>query len=142
MTATSVLGTSSDRIAWTAVCHLAELLTERGAAALVQGEQVALVRLVGDEVRAVQQLDPFSGARVMSRGIVGTRGDRPTLASPMYKQVFDLRTGECLDRAGREPLPGHGPTLRTWPVRVEGGLVLVGTVLVGTVLDPTPGAPS
>lgn len=128
---TAVLDTS--RLAWTAVCHLADLLPERGAAALVQGEQVALVRLhapdggVGDVVLAVQQLDPFSGAHVMSRGIVGTRGDVPTLASPMYKQVFDLRTGACLDRVGREPLAGHDADLRTWPVRVESGLVLVGS---------------
>lgn len=138
MTATGLLGTSSARISWTAVCHLAELLRERGAAALVAGEQVAVVRLVDDEVLAVQQLDPFSGAQVMSRGIVGTRGDRPTLASPMYKQVFDLRTGECLDRAGREPLAGHAAELRTWPVRVEGGLVLVGTHLDAPSGPPGP----
>lgn len=130
---TALLDTS--RLAWTAVCHLADLLPERGAAALVQGEQVALVRLHGPDgaatddavVLAVQQLDPFSGAHVMSRGIVGTRGDVPTLASPMYKQVFDLRTGACLDRVGREPLAGHDADLRTWPVRVEAGLVLVGS---------------
>jgi nitrite reductase (NADH) small subunit len=28
---------------------------------------------------------------------VGTRGDIPTVASPLLKQVFDLRTGTCLD---------------------------------------------
>lgn len=135
-----VLGTSSERIAWTAVCHLADLVTERGSAALVAGEQVALVRLVDGSVRGVQNYDPFSGAHVMSRGIVGTRGDRPTLASPMYKQVFDLETGECLDRAGREPLVGVDGTaradLRTWPVRVEGGLVLVGTPLGSVAHGP------
>lgn len=124
----AVQGTSG-RTAWTAVCHLADLVRERGAAALVDGEQVAVVRLVDDTVLAVQNLDPFSGAHVLSRGIVGSRGDAPTLASPMYKQVFDLRTGECLDPVGRAPLAGSDGTLRTWPVRVEGGLVLVGTVL-------------
>jgi nitrite reductase (NADH) small subunit len=30
---------------------------------------------------------------------VGTRGDIPTVASPLHKQVFDLRTGACLDDA-------------------------------------------
>jgi nitrite reductase (NADH) small subunit len=124
----AVLGTASDRIAWTAVCHLADLVRERGAAALVAGEQVALFRLLDDSVLAVQQLDPFSGAHVLARGIVGGRGEVPTVASPMYKQVFDLRTGACLDAVGRTPVVG-GPDLRTWPVRVEGGLVLVGSVL-------------
>jgi NAD(P)H-dependent nitrite reductase small subunit len=106
---------------WTAVCRVMDLAPERGAAALVGGEQVALFRLVDGGVLAVQQLDPFSGAHVMSRGIVGTRGDVPTVASPMYKQVFDLRTGRCLDGVGREP-----QDLLTWPVRIEGDVVLVG----------------
>ena len=134
---TAVLGTGSDAVAWTAVCHVADLVPERGAAALVEGEQVALFRLrpAGDDevVLAVQQLDPFSGAHVMSRGIVGSRGGAATVASPMHKQVFDLRTGACLDAVGREPLD-----LRTWPVRVEGGLVLVGTPVETLPVDAVP----
>ncbi|WP_024286400.1 nitrite reductase small subunit NirD [Cellulomonas sp. KRMCY2] len=139
MSGVQVLGTASDRLAWTAVCHLADLVPERGAAALVAGEQVALFRLLGPDgsaqvVHAVQQLDPFSAAHVIARGIVGTRGDVPTVASPMYKQVFDLRTGACLDAMGREPVD-----LRTWPVRVEGGLVLVGSAVIpGTALPALP----
>ena len=112
---------SQGRAVWTAVCRLEDLAPERGAAALVGGEQVALFRLVDGTVHAVQQRDPYSGAHVLSRGIVGSRGDAPTVASPMYKQVFDLRTGRCLDGVGREP-----QDLRTWPVRVEGDVVLVG----------------
>lgn len=106
--------------AWTAVCRVDDLSPERGAAALVGGDQVALFRTHEGDVYAVQQLDPFSGAHVMSRGIVGTRGEAPTVASPMYKQVFDLRTGECLDAAGREPQP-----LRTWATEVREGVVHV-----------------
>ena len=106
---------------WTEVCRLTDLVPERGAAALVDGEQVAVIRLADDRVLAVQQLDPFSGAYVISRGIVGSRGDAPTIASPMYKQVFDLRTGACLESVGRD-----GQHLRVWPVRVEADVVLVG----------------
>lgn len=36
---------------------------------------------------------------MLSRGIVGTRGGIPTVASPLHKQVFDLRSGICLDDA-------------------------------------------
>lgn len=104
--------------AWTVVCRLTDLLPERGAAALVQGEQVAVVRLADGTVHAVQQQDPFTGAHVLSRGIVGSRGDRPTLASPLHKQVFDLGSGACLD-------PVDGPALRVWDVRVEGDAVLL-----------------
>ncbi|WP_136520114.1 nitrite reductase small subunit NirD [Cellulomonas telluris] len=120
---------------WLAVCRLDDLARERGVAALVPDgphgrlEQVALFRLVDDRVLAVQQHDPFSDAYVLARGIVGSRAvdgaEVPTVASPMYKQVFDLRTGVCLDAAGKQPVVGHGPDLRTWGVRVVDGTVEV-----------------
>jgi nitrite reductase (NADH) small subunit len=120
---------------WTPVCRLDDLATERGVAALVDGEQVALFRLVDDRVLAVQQHDPFSDAFVLSRGIVGTRtvdGEtRTTVASPMYKQVFDLATGRCLEAVGKHPVRGLPADLRTYPVRVAGGVVEVATAQDG-----------
>ncbi|MFC8923802.1 nitrite reductase small subunit NirD [Cellulosimicrobium sp. NPDC057127] len=110
---------------WERVCLLRDLAVERGAAALVGGVQVALFRLPDGTVRAVQQRDPFSGANVMSRGIVGTRGGVPTVAGPMYKQVFALETGRCLDRVGFEPVDGLAPDLATWAVEVRDGVVHV-----------------
>ena len=118
-----------DAVAWQEVCRLEDLPRERGAAALVGGVQVALFRTFDDTVHAVQQWDPYCGANVMARGIVGSRGARPTVASPMYKQVFDLATGACLDPQGRDPV-----ALRTHPVRVRAGVVLVGR-------EPVPGQP-
>jgi NAD(P)H-dependent nitrite reductase small subunit len=113
----------------TEVCRLKALPIERGAAALVRGVQVALFRTFDDSVYAVQQRDPYSGANVISRGIVGSRGDAPTVASPMYKQVFDLRTGACLDPVGKDPRD-----LVTYVVVVRDGVVHVGeahTLAVG-----------
>ena len=49
----------------------------------------------------------------------------PTVASPMYKQVFALATGACLDVAGKTPARDLLPDLRAWPVRVRDGLVEV-----------------
>ncbi|MDG6105334.1 nitrite reductase small subunit NirD [Dactylosporangium aurantiacum] len=104
---------------WTVVCPYPRLEPERGVAALVDGAQVALFRVYGGEVHAIGNLDPISGAAVLSRGIVGSRGDVPTVASPMHKQAFDLRSGECLDQPGvRVPV---------YPVRVRDGLVEVAT---------------
>lgn len=115
---------------WTVVCRLDDLAPERGAAALVDGEQVALFRLADDTVLAVQQHDPFSDAFVLARGIVGSRDvdgvEVPTVASPMHKQVFDLRTGRCLDPVGKTPARGLPADLRTWQVRVVDGVVEVG----------------
>lgn len=84
---------------WTPVCPVAALLPECGVAALVGADQVAVFRTYDGSVYALDNQDPFTGAYVLARGIVGTRGDRPTVASPLHKQVFDLTTGECLDDA-------------------------------------------
>ena len=81
---------------WVGVCPFDKLVPGRGVAALVGDEQVAVFR-VGDDVLAVSNHDPFSHANVISRGLVGTRGPVVKVASPMYKQSFDLHTGECLD---------------------------------------------
>ncbi|HKT56765.1 MAG TPA: nitrite reductase small subunit NirD [Microbacterium sp.] len=105
--------------AWLPICRLDDLEVERGRAALLPGgEQVALFLLHDGTVHAVQNLDPYSDANVLSRGIIGSRADAPTVASPMYKQVFDLRTGMCLDTQGG---PSH--TLRVWPVGVVDDIV-------------------
>jgi nitrite reductase (NADH) small subunit len=82
---------------WTAVCRYDDLLPERGVAALVGETQIALFRAYDGALFAIGNQDPFTGAWVLSRGIVGTRAEHPTVASPLHKQVFDLRTGECLD---------------------------------------------
>ncbi|RXR25513.1 nitrite reductase small subunit NirD [Oerskovia turbata] len=129
-------------LVWQPVCGVADLAVERGAAALVGGRQVALFRLTDDRVLAVQQLDPFSGANVMSRGIVGTRRGVPTVASPMYKQVFALETGECLDPVGFLPVLAAGPDLATWPVEVRDGVVNLAVPTGPTLADPTPTGPT
>ena len=105
---------------WTDVCSLDALVPGRGRAALVHGEQVALFRFPGtDQLFAVSNLDPFSGAHVICRGIVGTKGDIAKVASPILKQTFNLATGECLD----DP----SVALATFPIRVVDGRVEIGT---------------
>ncbi|MDQ3150649.1 MAG: nitrite reductase small subunit NirD [Actinomycetota bacterium] len=104
---------------WTVVCPRAALDPERGVAALLaDGSQVAVFALHDGSLAAVANRDPFSGAHVMSRGIVGDAAGEPTVASPMYKQRFSLRTGRCLD--GSAAVTVH-------PVRVHDGMVEVGS---------------
>jgi nitrite reductase (NADH) small subunit len=101
---------------WEDVCALDDVPPGTGVCALVGGTQVAIVR-TGTAVYAIDNFDPFSKAYVLSRGIVGDRGGVPKIASPLYKQSFDLRTGQCLDDSGvRVP---------TYEVRVERGRILV-----------------
>lgn len=108
-------------ITWTPVCPLSALDPERGVAALVDGQQVALFLLDDGRVLGVGNHDPFSGANVISRGIVGTRGDAATVTSPMHKQSWDLATGACLDAGGGDPVD-----LPTFAVEVRDGVVHVG----------------
>jgi nitrite reductase (NADH) small subunit len=100
---------------WTVVCPYDNVEPERGVAALVGGAQVAIFRTYDGTLYAIGNRDPIAGANVMSRGIVGTRGDIPTVASPLHKEVYDLRTGECLD-APEVSVP-------TYRVRVRDGLI-------------------
>lgn len=83
---------------WTTACAYDYLIPCRGVGVLLpDGTQVALFRLEDGSLRAVGNIDPFSGAAVISRGIVGDRGGRPTVQSPIKKQAFALDDGKCLD---------------------------------------------
>lgn len=83
---------------WTQACAYDRLLPNRGVGVLLpDGTQVALFRLDDGALYAIGNIDPFSGAAVMSRGIVGDRGGRPTVQTPIKKQAFALDDGKCLD---------------------------------------------
>jgi nitrite reductase (NADH) small subunit len=83
------------------ICDYDRLVPERGAAALVDGRQLAIFRTFDGMLYAVDNRDPFTGQNVLSRGIVGSRGGVPTVASPLLKQVFDLATGICVSDESR-----------------------------------------
>lgn len=106
---------------WHPICALDDIVPDTGVCALVNERAVAVFHLVEDDeamVYAIDNLDPNSGASVLSRGIVGNLGERTVVASPIYKQHFDLATGECLEA------PEH--SVRSYPVRVHDAFVWVG----------------
>ena len=117
MTLVMSRGDAAATEAWVDVCPLEHLVPGRGVCALVGGLQVAVFLIGGEEIYAISNFDPFSRAFVLSRGIVGSKAERLKVASPIYKQSFDLDTGVCLDDAT--------VTVRTFEVRVEGGMVQV-----------------
>jgi NAD(P)H-dependent nitrite reductase small subunit len=80
------------------VCRLEDIVPDTGICALVAGEQVAVFR-IGESVFAIGNRDPFSGANVLSRGIVGDLNGELVVASPVYKQHFSLLTGRCIEDA-------------------------------------------
>jgi nitrite reductase (NADH) small subunit len=106
----------SEPALWRDICGLDDILPGTGGAALVDGVQVAVVRMPdGGTVYAVGNFDPFSRAEVIARGIVGDRHGIPKIASPIFKQTFDLRTGVCFEDPAR--------ALPCWPARVRGGRI-------------------
>jgi nitrite reductase (NADH) small subunit len=106
---------------WHTVCPVSDIVPNTGVAALIGRRQIAVVRTVdrtgAENFYGISNWCPFSKAMVISRGIVGSKGDIPKIASPIYKQSFDLRSGACLD----------DPTVRipTFPVRIADGFVQI-----------------
>lgn len=102
---------------WTDICALDDIIPNTGVGALLGRRQIAVVRFGRDQVYALSNFDPFSKAMVIARGIVGDAKGTPKIASPVYKQGFDLRTGQCLD----------DPTVKlpTYAARVVSGRVQV-----------------
>jgi nitrite reductase (NADH) small subunit len=102
---------------WTAICALDDIVPGTGVCALVGGRQIAIFRLDDDSLYATQNYDPFSGANVLSRGIVGDIKGEVVVASPVYKQHFSLSTGRCIEDAE--------VSIAVFPVRLDDDRVCV-----------------
>lgn len=108
---------TTDTPTWTAVCAVDDIAPDTGVCALVNGQHVAVFRVGTEQLFAIDNRDPKSGASVISRGLVGNLGDHIVVASPMYKNHFDLRTGVCLEAAEH--------SVRPYAVKVADGQVLL-----------------
>jgi len=108
-----------DLDSWTAICLLSEIVPDTGVCALLKGRQVAVFRVGAEQPRvfAIDNYDPNSQAAVLSRGLVGSIGARIVVASPIYKQHFDLESGECLEAPAQ--------SVASYPARIDGGQVWV-----------------
>ncbi len=102
---------------WTTVCAVDDIVPHTGVCALVDERHVAVFRLGDERFFAIDNIDPKSGASVLARGLIGSLGERIVVASPLYKNHFDLATGECLEAAE------HSVSVHA--VRVEDGRVLI-----------------
>jgi len=124
-------------VQWIDVCSVDDLQPDSGVCALVEGEQVAIFCVqehdsgrelisatrmnsrpqLAVKVYAVGNYDPFGKANVLSRGLIGDIGGQPVVASPLYKQHFNLQTGVCLeDETVKIPV---------YAIRIENGSVQV-----------------
>ena len=111
--------TVAEKSNWEPVCQRQDLVAGSGVCALVDGLQVALFYLPGEEqvLYAIGNRDPIGGANVLSRGMVGDLAGELVVASPLYKQHFSLNTGACLEN--------DKVSVPVFAARLEGDSVLV-----------------
>ncbi|MCW8833913.1 MAG: nitrite reductase small subunit NirD [Colwellia sp.] len=106
---------------WLDICALDDILPSMGRCALVNNKQIAIFRVTkhsdkqAHEFYAIDNYCPFSQANTLSRGITGSIDDKLVVASPLYKQHFDLSTGECLE--------DNSVRINTYPVRLNGNTI-------------------
>ncbi len=104
---------------WFDICHLNDILPSMGRCALFQQQQVAIFRVIttdgAEKLYAIANFCPFSESNTLSRGLIGSIGDKIVVASPLYKQHFDLSTGHCLK--------DDSISVKTFPVRIDGDMV-------------------
>ncbi|BEV71345.1 MULTISPECIES: nitrite reductase small subunit NirD [unclassified Paludibacterium] len=99
-------------MSWINICPLSMILPGTGVCALVGNQQVAIFRPDDSAVLyALDNLDPFSGANVLSRGLIVEHDHLLWVASPLKKQHFCLQDGRCMEDSVR--------SVRAWPVKVE-----------------------
>ena len=83
---------------WIDVCSVDDLQADSGVCALVEETQVALFYMPKENtIYAVNNYDPFSKVQVLSRGLIGDINGDPMVSSPIYKQHFNLETGQCFE---------------------------------------------
>lgn len=112
------------------ICNLNDIIPDGGVCALIEGKQVAVFRTKDDQLFAIDNFDPFSNANVLSRGLIGGTVINAELeegrieqqeiiyvASPIYKQRFNLATGQCLE--------DDTVKLECYEVNLEGDQVMI-----------------
>ncbi len=86
---------------WENICDTNDILPNMGVCALFQDQQVAIFKIVDDagaeRLFAINNYCPFSKSNTLSRGLIGSLDDKVVVASPLYKQHFDLETGICIE---------------------------------------------
>ncbi|MEL7559648.1 nitrite reductase small subunit NirD [Stutzerimonas chloritidismutans] len=115
---------SAQSASWRALCSRRDLVANSGVVAWLEGEQVALFHLpdteAGEQIFAISNKDPKSGANVIGRGILGQLKGDLVIASPLYKQHFRLADGSCLEYPEQQ--------LQVWPARLNGDAVEIAAV--------------
>lgn len=102
---------------WFSICNVDDLQKDAGVCALVNHQQIAIF-FINQKTYVIDNFDPFGKANVLYRGIVGDVKGQIVVASPLYKQHFNLETGVCLE--------DESVILPVYLSRIENGIVQIG----------------
>ena len=104
---------------WFDICNIDDILPSMGRCALFNEQQIAIFRVIDqngqENIYAIDNFCPFSESNTLSRGLTGSLTDKIVVASPLYKQHFELSTGLCLE--------DDSVSVKTYPVRLNGSTV-------------------
>lgn len=106
-------------LTWFLACRTVDVPANGGVCVKYEDEQIALFHFSRrGEWYATQNMCPHRQQMALSRGMIGTQQDEPKVACPFHKKTFSLVTGECLQ--------GDECSIKTYPVKIESGMVYIG----------------
>jgi nitrite reductase (NADH) small subunit len=104
---------------WIDICNIDDIIPSLGRCALFNEQQIAIFRVTDqtgqENIYAIDNFCPFSESNTLSRGLTGNLTDKIVVASPIFKQHFDLATGLCIE--------DNSVSIKTYPVRISGNTV-------------------
>jgi|ERR1017187_1846695 nitrite reductase (NADH) small subunit len=103
---------------WYKVGKVEDIPENGGACIKYKDTQIAVFNYtVRKEFYATQNECPHRQEMALSRGMIGDKNGEPKVACPFHKRNFSLQSGKCLS--------GDDYIIKTYPVKVEDGIVFV-----------------
>ena len=103
---------------WNDCGPAANFAPELGSCVKINDEQIAIFNLQERGWYATQNLCPHEKRMVLARGLTGDAAGEPKVVCPLHKRNFSLKTGCQIGDS-------DCGQIRTYPVKVENGRVLV-----------------
>lgn len=101
---------------WLNICRIEDIAPNTGVCAKVDDKQVAIFRHgKSHDLFAIDNYDPIGKANVLSRGLLAHIGETITVASPLYKQHYCLKSGVCKE--------DQAIKIKVYNVRLNDGIV-------------------
>lgn len=113
--------TITGNITWFPACKTEDVPANGGVCVKHNNDQIALFHFARrNEWFATQNMCPHRKQMALSRGMIGSQNGEPKVACPFHKKIFSLVTGKCLN--------DEECAIKTYPVKVETGIVFIGMV--------------